>query len=126
MNNKQSLCVLWLLAGITIFAPLIDGGTTHYPVFIIRTTLIIGAAFIVMTGLMRGKLCFPKDTHLFLVLALAGLAVLSLLWAPYVNGGLQWVFSITSYALFFAFLLLGVSSIDHVRRLMLVLCGIGI
>lgn len=122
----QTPAIVLALLGIVVFAPLIDGGTTHYPVFLIRYALVTISAAALIKGMKQGTLAIPKDIHMVMALALLALALLSLWWAPYTSGALQWVLSLASYAVFFTLVVGKVVTRQQVRLCVLVLCGMGI
>ncbi len=124
--NYRIPFALLILAGITLFAPLVDGGTTHYPVFLIRLALIIAGAATLLAGMRQGEIAIPKDPHVFLAATLLLLASVSLIWAPYVSGALQWMLSLASYALFFVLLLRQIENRRHINLFVWVVCGVGI
>jgi len=125
-HDQRIPFVLWMLGAITLFAPVVDGGTTHYPVFLIRLALIVTGAAVLIDGMKRGEIGFPRNAHVFLAVALLTLSGLSLMWVPYLSGGLQWVTSLATYTLFFVLLIRKVNNRHHLRLLFLVLCGMGI
>ena len=90
-----------LVAGLLAFSPLIDGGTTQLPVLIIRLALLASMAGWLLARMKQGAVLLPRTRLDACALAFVCWAVLSLSWAPYKNGSLQWVLSLLSYAAFF-------------------------
>jgi O-antigen ligase len=115
-----------VLAGLVVFSPLIDGGTTQLPVLIIRL-VILASAVVWLLGRMKAGELFLPQTRLDVCVALfAGWAILSLFWSPYKNASLQWVFSILSYAAVFIIATQGIRSQPQVRTLILVVTAMGV
>jgi O-antigen ligase len=114
-----------LLGSLIIFSPLIEGGTTHLPVLIMR--LILLGALITWT-MYRIRLdaitLIPSRLIPVLVLFL-GWAGLSLWWAPYKNPSVQWFISLLMYAVLFGVVLQGIRTTQHVRQVVMVVVGMG-
>lgn len=114
-----------LLGSLIIFSPLIEGGTTHLPVLIMR--LILLGALITWT-MYRIRLdaitLIPSRLIPVLVLFL-GWAGLSLWWAPYKNPSVQWFISLLMYTVLFGVVLQGIRTTQHVRQVVMVMVGMG-
>ena len=115
-----------IVGGLVLFSPLIDGGTTQLPVFIIRLVLLISAAVWLLRRMKGGELFLPQSRLDTCVLLFAGWTILSLLWAPYKNASLQWVLNILSYATLFIIVTQGIRSQAQVWTLVFVVTGIGV
>jgi tetratricopeptide (TPR) repeat protein len=115
-----------LLGSLIIFSPLIEGGTTHVPVLIMRLTLL--GAFVVWTmNRMRLREITLIRSRLIPVLVLfLGLAGLSLWWAPYKNPSVQWIISLLMYAVLFGVVLQGIRTNRQVRQVVMVMVGMGL
>ena len=115
-----------LLGCLIIFSPLIEGGTTHVPVLIMRLTLL--GAFVVWTmNRMRLREITLIRSRLIPVLVLfLGLAGLSLWWAPYKNPSVQWIISLLMYAVLFGVVLQGIRTNRQVRQVVMVMVGMGL
>jgi O-antigen ligase len=115
-----------VLAGLVVFSPLIDGGTTQLPVLIIRL-VILASAVVWLLGRMKAGELFLPQTRLDACAALfAGWAILSLFWSPYKNASLQWVFSILFYAAVYLMAAQGIRSRAQLRTLIVVVTGMGV
>jgi O-antigen ligase len=114
-----------LLGSLIIFSPLIEGGTTHLPVLIMR--LILLGALITWT-MYRIRLdaitLIPSRLIPVLVLFL-GWAGLSMWWAPYKNPSVQWFISLLMYTVLFGVVLQGIRTTQHVRQVVMVVVGMG-
>lgn len=115
-----------LLGSLIIFSPLIEGGTTHVPVLIMRLTLL--GAFVAWTmNRMRLKEIALIRSRLIPVLVLfLGWAGLSLWWAPYKNPSVQWVISLLMYAVLFGVVLQGIRTNRQVGQVVMVMVGMGL
>ncbi|MBS0150584.1 MAG: O-antigen ligase family protein [Nitrospira sp.] len=103
------------IASLTVFSPLIEGGTTQIPVLVIRLILLVALGTWLVTGLYRSKICIPRTVLWWPIVALLGWSGLSLLWSPYTSVSLQWVLSLLLYAVFFLLILLGADSEKRIR-----------
>lgn len=115
-----------LVGGILGFAPLIEGGTTHLPVFFMRVSLFL---FCLMWTIRQKEkdsttlLYWNKLSSLFV-----GLFVLSLItvtWAPYKEGAIQWIVTLAMYIAFCQLAYQGVKSLRDVRVLVTTILGMG-
>ncbi|MBM4123942.1 MAG: hypothetical protein FJ246_03155, partial [Nitrospira sp.] len=89
---------LFLLAGLFVFSPLLEGGTTHLAVMVIRLLILLLLGIYVMNGVRTGALTlmpFPVGPA---VLAYLLLAVLSTIRSPYTHQSVQWLIVLLSYA----------------------------
>lgn len=117
---------LLVLGGLTIFAPLIDGGTTHLPVLVIRLVLLAVFMAWLVLSMKAGKVIVPEPL-LFLALAVfGGWALLSVIRSPYAAPGMQWLLSLFTYAVMLLVVLHFVKSARHIRSLVAVVLGMGL
>ena len=125
LSWSPSAAVL-LLGSLIIFSPLIEGGTTHAPVLIMRL-LLFGALTIWMTHQMSVGVITLKRSRLIPLIALfLGWTGLSLWWTPYKNPSIQWFISLLMYAVLFGIVLQGVRTSRQVRQVVMVLVGMGL
>ena len=115
-----------LLGGLAIFAPLINGGTTHLPVLIIRLTLLLAATVWIIASMKSGRITVPWSRLFVPVAVFLGWATLSIVWSPYTAISLQWLLSLFSYALMLFLVLQLVDSPWQVRSLVIVILGMGL
>lgn len=116
----------YVLGGLTIFSPLIDGGTTHLPVLIIRLTLLAALTTWVLLSMRSGGITLYRN-RLFLPIALfLGWAALSLVFSPYTAVSLQWGISLLSYAVMLILVLNLVDSSKQVRGVVVVVLAMGL
>lgn len=117
---------LLVLGGLTLFAPLIDGGTTHLPVLVIRFVLLAAFTAWLVLSMKSGRVTVPEPA-LFLALAVfGGWALLSVIRSPYAAPGVQWLLSLFAYTVLLLLVLNFVKSVRHVRSLVAVVLGMGI
>lgn len=115
-----------LLGSLIIFSPLIEGGTTHVPVLIMRL-ILLGSVLVWTIHQMRGgTIVFTPSCLVPLVALFLGWAGLSLWWAPYKNPGVQWFISLLMYALLFGVVIQGIRTSRQVRSVVMVLVGMGL
>ena len=114
------------MGGLTVFAPLIDGGTTHLPVLIIRLVLLAAFAAWVIASMKSGEIAL-QPSRLFLIIAVfVGWAVVSVFRSLYTAASLQWLISILSYAALLLLVLQLVDSTKQVRWLVATMLGMGL
>src|SRR6266852_2477651 len=117
---------LAVVGGLTVFAPLINGGTTHLPVLIIRLSLLVAATVWIIASMKSGRITVPRSRLFVPVAMFLGWATLSIVWSPYTAISLQWLLSLFSYALMLFLVLLLVDSPWQVRGLVMVILGMGL
>jgi O-antigen ligase len=117
---------LLILGGLTVFAPLIEGGTSHLPVLIIRL-ILLGAIIVWLLRSMRAGWIGVQQTRVFSAMAVfIGWAALSVVRSSYLAPSLQWLISLCSYAVCLFVVVHLVQSIREVRRLVTILLGMGV
>src|SRR5438874_9319353 len=113
------------LGGLTVFAPLIEGGTTHLPVLVIRLTLLLTATVWIIASMRLGQVTVPASRLVVPLAIFLVWAALSIVWSPYRAISLQWLLSLFSYALMLFLILQLVDSPGQVRGLVMVILGMG-
>ena len=114
-----------VVGGLTMFAPLIEGGTTQAPVTVIRLVLLSALGYWLISGLRVSALSIPLTALWRPLAAFSCLAGLSLLWSAYTNVSLQWLMSILSYAVFFGIVLQAMDSTKRVRSVLILVLAMG-
>jgi O-antigen ligase/Tfp pilus assembly protein PilF len=117
---------LFILGGLSVFTPLIEGGTTHPSVLIVR--LVVLATFTGWLFLsMRAGWITVYRTPLFPAIAVfIGWAAFSVLRSPYTAISLAWLISILGYAALLVLVLQLVNSTKQVRWLVAIMLGMGL
>ncbi len=115
-----------IIGALTIFAPLIEGGTTQLPVLIIRLVLLAILGVWLVRGVRDSALSIPQTSLWWPVAAFAGLAWLSLFWSTNTNVSLQWCLSILLYVVFFGIVLQAADSEKRVRGLFWLILAMGV
>src|SRR5687768_17056677 len=93
--------VVYLLAALTLFAPLIEGGTTHFPVFVMRTVLFLSCLAWILSSRKDGSMALQWNTVSPWILSFLTWAAVSVMWTPYKHAAVQWVVTLAMYAIFF-------------------------
>ena len=114
-----------IVAALVIFSPLIDGGTTQLPVFIIRMVLLISGVVWLFGRMKVGEVFLPQSRVDLCVALFAGWAIVSLAWSPYKNASVQWVLSMLSYVALFVIIAQGIRSHAEIRMLVVLVTGMG-
>lgn len=115
-----------IIGALTIFVPLIEGGTTQLPVLIIRLVLLAILGVWLVRGVRDSALSIPRTSLWWPVAAFSGLAWLSLFWSTNTNVSLQWCLSILLYVVFFGIVLQAADSEKRVRGLFWLILAIGV
>lgn len=117
---------MWFVLATTllVFSPLLEGGTTHFAVMVIRLLILSLFGWYILGGVAGGKLeyAFPRGslvTGLYLLVATA-----STWFSPYVHQSLQWLIVLTSYAILLYLFVFFVNEWDHVKKLLLIVVGL--
>jgi len=119
---------IWLLflVGLLIFSPLLDGGTTHIAVMIIRLIVLVVMSVYLVKGIRAGTLVWPSLRIGWAILAFLGLAAVSTAISPYTHQSFQWLIVLLSYAALLYLLVCFLEEWDHIVKLLLVLVGMGL
>lgn len=124
---SSSLNGTYLVIGaLTVFAPLIEGGTTQLPVLVIRLVLLAVLGVWLVRGVRESALSIPHASLWWPVAAFSGLACLSLSWSTHPNISLQWCLSILLYGVFFGVVLRAADSEKRVRGLLWLIMAMGV
>jgi O-antigen ligase len=115
-----------VIGALTVFAPLIDGGTTQLPMMVMRLVLLCALGGWLVSGLRTSTLSIPRTSLWWPVAAFSGLMSLSLLWSAYVSLSIQWVITIMLYVVFFGLVLHAADSTKRVRGLAVLLLVMGL
>lgn len=118
--------VVLLLGTLVVFSPLIDGGTTHVPVLVMRLILLAALTFWSFRCRQEECVAFPRSGVIPFLIAFVTLAGVSLLWAPYKNPSLQWVISLLMYGLLFAVVLQGIQAWSQIWQVAVVMLAVGL
>ncbi|MDH4187822.1 MAG: O-antigen ligase family protein, partial [Nitrospira sp.] len=115
-----------VFAGITLFAPLIDGGSTHLPVLIIHWLLLVGLGLWLIRSFDAGALVVKREPLLILVGIFLGIALGSILATSYLEVTLHGIGVLSMYALC-VFLLLHIPRPQRSTRLLIgLILGMGL
>src|SRR5262245_27785973 len=123
LRHRSGACMV--IGILLVFSPLIEGGTTHFPVLIIRFLLFATMLVWIYHQMKRGSLPVLCSTAGLLVLLFLGWVGLTLFWSPYKNASVQWCVNLLTYALLFYMLLHGIQSMRHIHVISILLLGMG-
>lgn len=109
-----------------MFSPLLEGGTTHTAVMIIRLMILslLGAYLWGATGARR--ITLPATAVMPAVAAFLALAAISVAVSPYRHPSLQWFIVLLSYAALLSALLCLIETWEHVALILGVLVLMGL
>lgn len=114
-----------IICALAIFAPLFDGGTTHFAVMIIRLLIAALAGLGLYQMVQRGR-CEPIMDRVWTPLVLyLGLAVYSMLSSPYWHQSLQWLIILLSYGALLYLLVMFLTKWAHISMLLGLLVVMG-
>jgi hypothetical protein len=118
---------LLLLSSLLVFSPLLEGGTTHVAVMIIRL-MVLALACLHLWGVGKsGAVVVLAPAGIgAVILAFLVLAALSAALSPYTHQSVQWLAVLFTYAALLYLLVSFVTEWDHVAALLAVLAGMGL
>lgn len=99
--SRGELNEIGILLGLMFFVPLIDGGTTHLPILILRLVLIAWLTIWIFRSLRHGTLILYRSPILLLVALFLGVSALGILQSSYVAVSMQGVVGLIMYTVFF-------------------------
>ena len=123
---QRGLSEIGIFVGLMVFAPLIEGGTTHLPVMIIRLLLVAGLALWIFRSFRSEVITLYSVSLLPLVVMFVGISGMGILWSSYVSMSIQGVLGLSMYALFFFLLLQQLRTRSSLRILALVIMSMGL
>src|SRR5262245_55171317 len=92
---------LYPLMAVTLFAPLIEGGSTHFATMIIRLLILLALAVWCLQIFQSGRLA-PIQCDMWRPIVLyLGLAAIATVGSPYQNQSIQWLMILGGYAIAF-------------------------
>lgn len=115
-----------ILVGLMIFAPLIDGGTTHFPVLVIRLLLLAGLALWIIRSFRSGNMIIYREPMFAMLIAFIGLSGLGILHSSYVTVSMQGFVGLFIYAILFFLLLHQLDILASVRILVCTIIAMGL
>lgn len=127
-ERVRSFSPVWLLllSGLLIFSPLLEGGTTHLAVMIIRLMILALLSAYLGQGIRAGAFACPTLSIGLAVSAYLMLAAVSTARSPYTHQSLQWLIVLVSYAALLYLLVCFIGAWDHIAWLLVVLVGMGL
>jgi tetratricopeptide (TPR) repeat protein len=117
--------VAMLLGGLIVFIPLIDGGTTHLPVLIMRLTILGSVLAWTIHQMRHGTIVLNRSRIMPILVIFLLWAAVSVLWAPYKNAGVQWFISLLFYAALFGLVWQGIRTSQEARHVLMVFVAMG-
>ena len=123
---SPGIALFMTIGWLVLFSPLIDGGTTHLPVLLIRVAILVSAAMWIVGRTREGSLFIPQTPLAVLVALFCGWSILSMTWSPYKNASVQWILSLVSYALLFAMVTHGIQLPGQRWALVLLVISVGV
>ena len=90
-----------ILSFLLLFSPLIEGGTTYFPVTIIRILTLILLFIFFYSSIEKGSLKLRKTNFDFLIFLFFLISIISIFFSAYRNISIQWAVNILNYILLF-------------------------
>jgi O-antigen ligase/polysaccharide polymerase Wzy-like membrane protein len=127
-ERAPSSLPVWLplLSGLLVFSPLLEGGTTHVAVMIIRLMILALVCLYLWEVGKTGAVARPSVRIGAAVVVFLGLAVLSTARSPYVYQSVQWLAVLFTYAVLLYLLVSFITEWDHIAVLAAALLGMGL
>jgi hypothetical protein len=118
---------LFLLSGLLVFSPLLEGGTTHVAVMIIRL-MVLALVCLHLWGVGKSGVVVAQSPAGIgaVVLVFLVLAAVSAALSPYAHQSVQWLAVLFTYAALLYLLVSFITEWDHVAALLAVLAGMGL
>lgn len=128
INKREggSLAGLIALTGLFLFAPLVEGGTTHQAVMVIRLLVLLACGLYLAGCVRSGAIVLPRLSVAPAVLAFLGVALGSTLWSPYRHQSIQWLLVLSSYAALLYLVAVLMKTWRHVAWIVAILCAVGL
>jgi O-antigen ligase len=126
--DKTFLSILnWvLLGGLLAFAPLLEGGTTHVAVMVMRFLIVAGLCLCLVQGLREGTMPLPWSGPWQAGLAFIGITVLTTIGSPYRGQSIQWLLLVLAYAGTFYWVSVFLRCWAHAALLLAIPVGMGV
>jgi O-antigen ligase/Tfp pilus assembly protein PilF len=109
-----------------MFTPLLEGGTTHQAVMVIRLLILALVGLWLAGGIRTGTLPWASLQVGPVILAFLALGTVSALFSPYANQSWQWLIVLLGYGLLLFVLVSSIERWDHVFKLLTILIGVGV
>lgn len=128
IRDEWSAIPVWLLllGGLLFFSPLLEGGTTHTAVMIIRLMILLLVAAYLWQVIQARRMVVPAPMILYAVAAFLGLAAISTVLSPYRHQSLQWLIVLLSYAALLYVLLCVIDAWRQVTWILAILALMGL
>ena len=128
MRDEWCVIPVWLLflGGLVLFSPLLEGGTTHTAVMIIRLMILLLVADYLRGAIQGRQLVVPAPVIMSGVAAFLALAAVSTALSPYQHQSLQWLIVLLSYVAFLYVLLCVINTWRHVAWILGMLALMGL
>jgi len=115
-----------LLLSLLVFSPLLEGGTTHLAVMVIRLMILLLLTLYLIRQIREGAIFWPSLRIDWVVLAYLGLAVLSTLFSPYTHQSVQWLMVLVSYGVLLYLVVAVFETWNDVEKVVAVLAALGL
>lgn len=117
---------LFLIVGLLLFSPLLEGGTTHVAVMIIRLLIMASLGLYLFNAMMTKTLQLRRIVVGAPVLLFLGLVVGSTIYSPYTNQSAQWLMVCLCYAALLYVVVVFLERWEDAARLRFVLIGMAL
>ena len=114
-----------LLGGLIVFLPLIDGGTTQFPVMTMRLTVLAAVCSWFILQIKQGCIVLNQSRLLAVIAPFLAWATVSAGMSPYKNASVQWLMSLFCYAALFAIVSQGIKTGRQASQVIMVFLGMG-
>jgi O-antigen ligase len=117
---------LLILASLLLFSPLLEGGTTHLAVMVIRLQILLLLALYFWKGFRADSIELPSFPLWPAVVGYLLLAVYSTALSPYRHQSIQWLVVLCSYAILLYLIVFFVTRWEHITGLLGILVALGL
>ena len=124
--QRAPIIGLFIIAAVVVFSPILEGGTTHLAVMMIRLLILSLVGVLFWNSVIDRQLSWPSLPIGTPVMMFLALAMFSVFVSDYTNQSWQWLLVLVSYALFLYLVVSFVTQWEHIKKLMAVIVMVGV
>jgi O-antigen ligase/Tfp pilus assembly protein PilF len=122
----QTARPLLVLGSLVVFSPLIEGGTTHFPVLVVRLLLLFALTGWALRAMQSGRITVHRSSLYLPIAVFLGWAAFSVVRSSYTAVSLQWLVSLLSYLVLLVLVLQHVESVKEVWGVVALILSMGV
>jgi O-antigen ligase len=114
---SRDFSIFLILAIIILFSPLWEGGTTYFPLTIIKLLTLMAVATYLVKSLIVGKIEFKKTYLDKFIIIFLSIAFITTLISPYKSISFKWFYFIVNGVIIYYLSILCIKSISNIWQL---------